>query len=104
MKSLRLHQFGSPANLKLESLATPTPAEGELLVEIAAASVNPSDIKNVQGHMHQTTLPRTPGRDFAGTVIAGPADRIGHQVWGTGGDLGFTRDGSHATHLLIPVT
>jgi NADPH:quinone reductase-like Zn-dependent oxidoreductase len=52
--------------------------------------------------MHQTTLPRTPGRDFAGTVIAGQADLIGKEVWGTGGDLGFTRDGSHADHLIIP--
>jgi NADPH:quinone reductase-like Zn-dependent oxidoreductase len=71
-------------------------------VRIAAASVNPSDVKNVQGFMHQTRLPRTPGRDFAGTVVAGPREMIGKEVWGTGGDLGFTRDGSHAEYLLIP--
>ena len=36
------------------------------LVRVMAASVNPSDVKNVAGAMKQTTLPRIPGRDFAG--------------------------------------
>jgi NADPH:quinone reductase-like Zn-dependent oxidoreductase len=53
--------------------------------------------------MEQTTLPRTPGRDFAGVVEAGPASWIGAEVWGTGGDTGFTRDGSHAGYILVPV-
>jgi NADPH:quinone reductase-like Zn-dependent oxidoreductase len=53
--------------------------------------------------MRQTTPPRTPGRDFAGTVVAGPAAWLGAEVWGTGGDLGFTRDGSHAQLLRLPV-
>jgi NADPH:quinone reductase-like Zn-dependent oxidoreductase len=43
-----------------------------------------------------------PGRDFAGTVVEGPADWIGAEVWGTGGDIGFTRDGSHAEAILSP--
>lgn len=102
MRALRVHAFGSPAELKVEELDTPTPGEGEALVRVSAASVNPSDVKNVRGAMHQTGLPRTPGRDFAGTVVAGPGEMIGMEVWGTGGDLGFTRDGSHAEFLLIP--
>ena len=95
-------EFGNVTGLKVEELDAPSPGDDELLVRISAASVNPSDVKNVQGFMHQTRLPRTPGRDFAGTVVAGRADMIGKEVWGTGGDLGFTRDGSHAEHLLIP--
>jgi hypothetical protein len=39
-----------------------------------AASINPSDVKNVAGGMKQRTLPRIPGRDFSGVVEAGPAD------------------------------
>jgi NADPH:quinone reductase-like Zn-dependent oxidoreductase len=35
---------------------------------VTAASINPSDVKNVAGAMEGTTLPRTPGRDFAGVV------------------------------------
>jgi NADPH:quinone reductase-like Zn-dependent oxidoreductase len=75
-----------------------------VLVAVKAASINPSDVKNVAGTMHGTTLPRIPGRDFAGTVVRGPADLIGREVWGTGGDIGFTRDGSHAQYILLPKT
>jgi NADPH:quinone reductase-like Zn-dependent oxidoreductase len=53
--------------------------------------------------MKQTTLPRIPGRDFAGVVEAGPAEWIGAEVWGTGGDTGFTRDGTHAELIAVPV-
>ncbi len=53
--------------------------------------------------MENTTLPRTPGRDFAGVVVAGEPNLIGTEVWGTGGDIGFIRDGSHASHLVLPV-
>ena len=53
--------------------------------------------------MKQTTLPRIPGRDFAGVVEAGPAEWIGAEVWGTGGDVGFTRDGTHAELIAVPV-
>ena len=36
-------------------------------------------------------------------MAAGPADWLGAEVWGTGGDIGFTRDGSHAAYLRVPV-
>ncbi len=66
--------------------------------------MNPSDVKNIQGAMKNiTTLPRIPGRDFAGIIIAGAQDWIGREVWGTGGDLGLTRDGTHAEFLLLPI-
>ncbi len=101
--ALRFHRFGAPDVLALEDLAFPPPGPGEALVAVHAASINPSDAKNVAGRMRQTTPPRTPGRDFAGTVLAGPAEWLGAEVWGTGGDLGFTRDGSHAALLRLPV-
>jgi NADPH:quinone reductase-like Zn-dependent oxidoreductase len=47
-------------------------------------------------------LPRTPGRDFAGVVVDGPQNLRGREIWGTGGDVGFTRDGSHAEFIVIP--
>jgi NADPH:quinone reductase-like Zn-dependent oxidoreductase len=53
--------------------------------------------------MDWTVLPRTPGRDFAGIVVGGPPEWEGAAVWGTGGDTGFTRDGSHAELMSIPV-
>ncbi len=52
--------------------------------------------------MHGTILPRIPGRDFAGVVTRGPADLLGREVWGTGGDISRTRDGTHAEFILLP--
>jgi NADPH2:quinone reductase len=99
-----IHQFGDPKLLKVEEVPTPEPHSDEVLVAVKAASINPSDVKNVAGAMHGTTLPRVPGRDFAGTVVKGASELIGREVWGTGGDIGFTRDGSHAEYILLPKT
>ena len=104
MQAVVVRQFGDPKLLKVEEIPTPEPRDGEALVQVKAAAINPSDVKNVQGVMHGTTLPRIPGRDFAGVVIKGPADVVGKEVFGTGGDIGFTRDGSHAQYILSPVT
>ncbi|MCR0980719.1 quinone oxidoreductase family protein [Roseomonas populi] len=75
---------------------------GWCLVEVAAAGVNPSDVKALLGAMPKAVFPRTPGRDFAGTVVEGPAELLGAEVWGSGGDVGITRDGSHARYLALP--
>jgi NADPH:quinone reductase len=103
MKALRFSNFGDVgAVLHVEELPTPTLAPDEVLVEVHAASLNPSDVRNVQGKMKQTTLPRTPGRDLAGIIVAGDKEMIGEQIWAAGGDIGFTRDGSHAEYIVIP--
>jgi NADPH:quinone reductase-like Zn-dependent oxidoreductase len=74
---------------------------GDALVAVRAAAVNPSDGKAALGLMPYAVFPRTPGRDFAGVVIDGPAELVGREVFGSSGDLGIRRDGTHATHLLI---
>jgi NADPH:quinone reductase len=102
MQALRFHEFGSFEKLKVETIPDPQPKPGEVVVHIRAASLSPSDAKNVLGRMEGTTLPRTPGRDFAGVVVNGATDMIGAEVWGTGGDIGFTRDGAQAELLLVP--
>ena len=102
MKALRFDRFGSLDALQLVELDTPLPGASEALVRVVAAGVNPSDVKNVLGLFHETTLPRTPGRDFAGVVEKGPTEWIGREVWGTGSELGFTHDGAHAEYLVIP--
>ena len=73
----------------------------QLLIEVKAAAVNPSDVKAATGLMPYAVFPRTPGRDYAGVVIDGPADWIGREVFGSSGDLGIRRDGTHATHLAV---
>jgi len=102
MRALRFEQTGSLDGLRIRDIPVPAPAEGEVLVQVKAAAINPSDVKNVLGKMHGTTVPRTPGRDFAGIVVGGPKGLLGKSVFGSGGDLGFGRDGSHAEFLAVP--
>jgi NADPH:quinone reductase-like Zn-dependent oxidoreductase len=87
----------------IAATAAPRPGPGQALVRVHSAGVNPSDVKAALGLMPQAVFPRTPGRDFAGTVVEGSAEWVGKAVWGSGGDLGITRDGSHAGWLLLPV-
>ena len=103
MKALRFNQHGDPGVLVIEELPSLRASADEAVVRVLAASINPSDVKNVEGRMSQTTLPRTPGRDYSGVVIEGPAEWLGVEVWGSGGDVGFTRDGTHAEELVVPV-
>jgi NADPH2:quinone reductase len=101
MKSLRFRTFGPPSVLRLEQVAIPEPGEGEALVQVKAAAINPSDIGNVAGHFKSTTLPRTPGRDFAGIVVRS-THHEGAEVWGSSPALGIVRDGSHAEYVVVP--
>jgi len=75
----------------------------DVIVEIKAAGVNPSDVKAATGLMPYAVFPRTPGRDFAGIVVDGPSDWLGREVFGSSGDLGIRRDGTQATHLVVEV-
>jgi NADPH:quinone reductase len=97
-------------NVKAETPAEVAPAvelqalscgDGHVLIEIKAAAVNPSDIKAATGLMPYAVFPRTSGRDYAGVVIGGAAGMVGREVFGSSGDLGIRRDGTHATHLVV---
>src|SRR5271156_259298 len=101
MKALRFAEFGPPSVLRIQEVGIPEPGEGEALVQVKAAAINPSDSGNVAGRFETTTLPRTPGRDFAGTVVAGNRHR-GEEVWGSCPELGIVRDGSHAEYVVVP--
>ncbi|HEY1927803.1 MAG TPA: zinc-binding alcohol dehydrogenase family protein [Caulobacteraceae bacterium] len=87
--------------LALEPWDPPAAGPGEAVVEIRAAAVNPSDVKATLGAMSHAVWPRTPGRDWAGIVVDGPSDLAGREVWGSSGELGIRRDGSHTGHLVV---
>jgi NADPH:quinone reductase-like Zn-dependent oxidoreductase len=103
MRALQFAEFGPVSNLRLIELPDPKPDSKTAIVKVAAGAISPSDVRNVEGKMVGTTLPRVPGRDYAGTVVQGPAEWIGAEVWGTGGDIGYSIDGSHAELLAVPV-
>ena len=71
MKAVVLHEYGPPKNLKYEDAPDPVPAEGEVLVRLAATSVNPIDYKMrsgaAKGH-YPVQFPAILGRDIAGTI------------------------------------
>jgi NADPH:quinone reductase len=101
MRALQFAKFGL-SNLRLTELPDPKPDSATAIIKIGAASLLPSDVKDVEGKMEDTTLPRVPGRDYAGTVVQGPAEWIGAEVWGTGGEIGYSIDGSHAELMAVP--
>jgi NADPH2:quinone reductase len=102
MRAILIENFGEPSELRQTEVSRPEPGEDEILIEVHAAAVNRSDVLNARGSFPFTTLPRIPGRDFAGVVVEGPQELLGTEVWGTGGgELGFVRDGSHARYLAV---
>ncbi len=103
MHALRFTTFGPVSNLRLVELPDPRPDAATAVVRVAGAAINPSNVKNVEGKMEDTTLPRVPGRDYAGTVVGGPSEWIGQDVWGSGGEIGYTVDGSHAELIAVPI-
>lgn len=98
MKSLRFEKYGPPSVLSVQDLPVPVPGPGEALIELHASAINPSDVKNVAGTF-KASLPRVPGRDYAGVVVAGEG-WTGKNVWGSGAQFGVSRDGAHAQYVL----
>jgi NADPH:quinone reductase-like Zn-dependent oxidoreductase len=87
MKAVVLHEYGGPEKLVYEEMADPAAGEGEVLVRLAATSVNPIDYKLRSGAHAKympLQLPAVLGRDIAGTVrsvgprVTGfaPGDRV----------------------------
>lgn len=105
MKAIRIHQFGDSSVLRLEFIEIPHPQVGEVLVRIAAASVNPVDYKIRQGEfppVSEDQLPITLGRDFSGVVEqvgSGVGSFVkGDRVFGMVGG-----DASYAEYAVIKV-
>lgn len=72
MKAVRIHSLGEPDVLTVEETDRPEPKDGEVLIRVKAASVNPVDYKIRSGHFRkaETQLPTTLGRDVAGVIEA----------------------------------
>jgi len=88
MKAIVVHEYGGPEVLKFEEYPDPVPGRGEVLVRIAAASVNPIDYKRRAGltqDFYPMHFPGLIGIDMAGTVVkVGPgveAFSAGNQVF-----------------------
>jgi NADPH:quinone reductase-like Zn-dependent oxidoreductase len=72
MKAVVVHQYGGPEVLKFEEYPDPVPDQGEVLVRVAATSVNPFDYKRRAGStkdFYPIRFPGLIGVDIAGTVV-----------------------------------
>jgi NADPH:quinone reductase-like Zn-dependent oxidoreductase len=105
MKAIRIHAYGGPEVNAYEDAPRPAPEDGEVLVAIAAASVNPYDWKVRAGYMQAfmpIPMPAILGVDLSGTVEAvGSAApfAIGDAVFGRA-----TRGGSYAEYAAVKAT
>jgi len=105
MNAIRIHEYGGPEVLRYEPAPLPEPGAGEVLVRVAAAGVNPFDLK-LRGGVHQAAIPLSlpwiPGLDFSGVVTrvgGGVADLdTGAEVFGKSDT---PRDGSYAEHVVV---
>lgn len=90
MKAAHLIAYGGPENVELtDSAEKPVPGEGEVLIQVHAAAVNPFDVRVRDGmvrHMAELSFPAVLGGDVAGTVAElGPGVEgftIGQEVYG----------------------
>ncbi len=109
MKAVRIHAYGGPEVMRLEELPTPSPGAGEVLVRVAAASVNFIDVQRRRGELvghafYQRgaaggpEFPMSIGSQGAGVVEALGANVSGVQV----GDRVSFWGPSYATHIVLP--
>lgn len=89
MKAAQIKEYGGPENVSIVDIDKPTLGEGQVLVEVHAASLNPFDTMIRSGaykEMIPLDLPKTLGGDIAGVVVevgAGVSDfTVGDQVYG----------------------
>ena len=87
MKAIRFHEYGSPDVLRYEDVPIPEPENGQVLVKLHAAAVNPVDcairagyFRTLRGH----TIPLIPGWDFSG-VVEGVGSGV--QQWKVGDEV-----------------
>ena len=105
MRAVRLHEHGDADVLQVDDVDRPEPADDELLVEVAAAGINPVDTYFRDGSYEPVGVPFTPGVDLAG-VVAETGAAVegfdeGDRVFGTGiGNGGF--QGSYAEYATVP--
>jgi NADPH:quinone reductase-like Zn-dependent oxidoreductase len=79
MKAVRIHRFGGPEVLSFDDLPMPEPRDGEVVVKVCAASVNPVDFKIREGNypaVREGQLPVVMGRDISG-IVATCGGRVG---------------------------
>jgi NADPH:quinone reductase-like Zn-dependent oxidoreductase len=95
MRAVVMHETGGPEVLRLEDVPRPEPADGQVLVRVHAASINPIDWK-IRSGGQPAELPKILGNDISGTIEASRAEELaeGEDVFG------FSPTGGYAEYAL----
>jgi NADPH:quinone reductase-like Zn-dependent oxidoreductase len=97
MRAVVMHESGGPEVLRYEEAERPGPADGEVLISVRAASVNPADWKSRREFVEKQ-LPAVLGHDVSGTVELSRAEGFAD-----GDDVfGFVGSGAYAEFVSAP--
>ena len=100
MKAIIVDRFGDPEVMRLEEVADPVPGEGQVLVRVHAAGVNPVDCYIRSGlYAQHAHLPYTPGIDGAGEIEAVGAG-VRHRNIGDRVYIAWSLTGTYAEKVL----
>ncbi|RZU65958.1 NADPH:quinone reductase-like Zn-dependent oxidoreductase [Microterricola gilva] len=104
-KAITYSRYGGPEVLEIVDIPMPEPADGEVLIEVIAAGLNPADSRLREGLLAERMpahFPQGQGSDFAGFVRA--TGRGVTQCEVNDAVIGHASRASHATHLTVPAT
>lgn len=111
MKAAQISEYGDVSTIRLVDIETPTPKDGQVLVKVHAASLNPFDTKLRLGYfkeMAPVAFPVTLGDDFAGEVVqVGPGVsglNVGDKVYGHSNPVFNVGSGSFAEYAVASVS
>jgi NADPH:quinone reductase-like Zn-dependent oxidoreductase len=104
MRAIVLDAPGPPDALTIRELPVPTPAAGQVLIEVRAFGLNRSELHTRQGLASGVTFPRVLGIEAAGVVSECPGGEfaVGQQVATMMGGMGRTFDGGYAQYTCVP--
>lgn len=127
MFAVRIDRYGPPQSLYFGDVPTPTPGPHDVLVRVRAVGVNRLDLLLREGEVFRIALPRIPGTDLAGEIVAVgdqvATERIGERIFAAPilscgdcthclrgddnlcarfGTLGSTIDGGYAEFVRLP--
>ena len=102
MRAAVLRELGTPP--ELGDVPEPARSDGDTLVRVRAAPLNPIDIAVGSGRFYggHPDLPYVPGSEAVGEVVESDSLKQGELVWVNGAGLGQKRDGTLAERVVAP--
>jgi NADPH:quinone reductase-like Zn-dependent oxidoreductase len=105
MRAVRYHEHGGAEVLRVDEIDRPEPADDEVVIEVAAAGINPVDTYFREGSYEPFTRPMIPGVDAAGEVVAVGSDTTGFEAGDAVVATGLSKDhyGACAEYVAVPI-